>query len=287
MCVLPDRAAMRARVDEWRAEGARVGLVPTMGAVHLGHQSLCRVARRSADRVLATVFVNPRQFAEYEDLDAYPRGLDEDVDALVKAGADAVYAPSREAMYPEGYETEVRVLRLGEPLEGAVRPHFFSGVATVVFKLFNQIRPDVAVFGEKDYQQLLVLRRMARDLDFEVEVLGAPTVREVDGLAMSSRNRYLTPLQRRRAPELCAALAAMAADLREGFRVDESVAKARRRIADAGFGPIEYVAAADAQTLAPLGPEAITQWDSARLLAAAWLGKARLIDNLPVAELGD
>lgn len=187
---------LRARVAAWRAAGERVAVVPTMGALHAGHISLLDVARGRADRVIATVFVNPTQFAPHEDFDRYPRDEAADAAKLAAGGCNLLYAPDRSVMYPEGFSTVVEVAGVTAPLEGAFRPHFFAGVATVVAKLLIQAGADVAVFGEKDYQQLLLIRRMARDLDLPVEIVGAPTLREADGLAMSSRNAYLSAEER-------------------------------------------------------------------------------------------
>ncbi|WP_029008105.1 pantoate--beta-alanine ligase [Azospirillum halopraeferens] len=270
---------LRARVADWRAQGLRVALVPTMGALHDGHLALVRRAGELADRVVASVFVNPTQFAPHEDFDRYPRDEAGDSAKLASAGCHLLYAPSVRAMYPDGFATSVAVAGPARGLCADSRPHFFGGVAVVVTKLFLQALPDVAVFGEKDYQQLQVIRRFTRDLDIPVRVEGLPTVREADGLAMSSRNAYLTPDERARAPELQRALSAAAAALAGGVEAAPVLEEVRHRLAAAGFGRVDYVELRDADTLEPL-----TRADGpARLLAAVWLGKARLLDNVPVA----
>ncbi|MES2034359.1 MAG: pantoate--beta-alanine ligase, partial [Pseudomonadota bacterium] len=187
-------AELRAQVSAWKAQGLRVAMVPTMGALHAGHLSLVRLGNQLADRTVASIFVNPTQFAPHEDFDSYPRGEGQDAALLAQAGCGLLFAPTAAEMYPDGFSTTVNVTGgVASPLEGQSRPHFFGGVATVVSKLLNQCRPDVAIFGEKDYQQLAVIRRMARDLDLGVEIVGGPTMREADDLARSSRNAYLTP----------------------------------------------------------------------------------------------
>jgi pantoate--beta-alanine ligase len=228
---------------------------------------------------VASIFVNPRQFAAHEDLASYPRDEDQDVAMLAARGCDLVFAPGIDEMYPEGFATVVSVAGVSAPLEGEARPHFFAGVATVVAKLLIQVQPDVAVFGEKDYQQLLVIRRLARDLDLPVEILGGPTLREPDGLAMSSRNRYLTASERARAAVLPSVLAACVEALEAGGRADITLDAARSALAGAGFDPIDYVSVHDAETLAPVGPGPIDR--PARVMAAARLGRTRLIDNWP------
>nr|WP_207459949.1 pantoate--beta-alanine ligase [Azospirillum sp. SYSU D00513] len=272
-------ADLRARVAAWRREGQTVALVPTMGALHEGHLTLVRQAKERAGRVVASLFVNPTQFAPHEDFDRYPRDEAGDAAKLASAGCDLLYAPSVGEMYPEGFATSIAVGGPSEGLCGAFRPHMFGGVAVVVTKLFLQALPDVALFGEKDYQQLMVIRRFTRDLDIPVQVVGVPTVREPDGLALSSRNAYLTADERARAPELNRALAEAAAALTAGAEAAEVIERAQARIAAAGFGNIDYVELRDAESLEPVARVE----RPARLLAAAWLGKARLIDNLPVA----
>ena len=273
-------AALRARVRAWRAAGERVGFAPTMGALHEGHLSLVRLAREHADRVVVSVFVNPTQFGPNEDFDAYPRSEARDAELLAGVGCDLLFAPGVAEMYPPGFSTTVTVAGVTEPLDGAARPGHFSGVATVVSKLLNQCGADVAVFGEKDYQQLQVIRRMVRDLDLPVEIVGAPTARADDGLALSSRNAYLTPAEREVAPVLARTLQAACARLRAGAPVAETEAEAVAALAAAGFGPIDYVEIRAAEDLARPGPGPVTA--PARILAAARLGKTRLIDNLAV-----
>jgi pantoate--beta-alanine ligase len=270
-------ADLRRQVAAWRAEGSRIALVPTMGALHEGHLSLVRLGLRHADRVVASIFVNPAQFAPHEDFDAYPRGEGRDAALLGEAGCQLIFAPSVKDMYPPGFSTQVAVTGVSAPLEGQKRPQFFGGVATVVSKLLIQCAPDVALFGEKDYQQLLVIRRMAADLDLPVEIMAGPTLREADGLAMSSRNAYLTPEERVVAATLPAQMSLAVARLKAGepaMTVESDVIAA---LQTAGFGPVDYVQAHDGQTMERLGPEAVPP--GARLFVAAWLGKTRLIDN--------
>ena len=273
-------AELRAQVRAWRAAGERVGFAPTMGALHDGHLSLVELARRRADRVVVSVFVNPTQFGPAEDFDAYPRDEARDAGLLAAAGCDLLYAPGVAEMYPEGFATTVTVAGVSEPLDGAARPGHFAGVATVVSKLLNQCAPDVAVFGEKDYQQLQVIRRMVRDLDLPVEVLGAPTARAPDGLALSSRNAYLTPAEREIAPVLARTLEAARMRLLSGAAVADVEAHALEALVGVGFRKVDYVEVRAADDLARLGPGPISS--PARLLAAAFLGKTRLIDNLAV-----
>jgi pantoate--beta-alanine ligase len=271
---------LRAQVGAWRRAGLKVALTPTMGYLHEGHLSLVRLGETRADRVVASLFVNPTQFAPSEDFAAYPRDEARDAALLAGAGCDLLYAPSVEEIYPEGFATTVTVDGVSAPLEGAARPTHFAGVATVVAKLLGQCQPDVAIFGEKDYQQLLVIKRLARDLDLPSEILGAPIVREPDGLALSSRNVYLTATERAVAPRLNAALRTAAQALRGGGRVDEAEAAGRATLTGAGFDPIDYFEARGADDLGRLGPGPIDA--PARLLAAARLGRARLIDNVAV-----
>ena len=275
-------ADLRGIVAGWRREKLTVGFVPTMGALHEGHVSLVRLALSRADRVVASIFVNPTQFGPNEDLAAYPRDEAGDAARLADAGCHLLFAPSVAEMYPPGAATMVTVSGVSEPLDGQARPGHFTGVATVVAKLLNQARPDVAVFGEKDYQQLQVIRRMAADLDLGVEILGAPTARAPDGLALSSRNAYLTDDERRRAPELAAALSEAVLALRAGGAVAEAESRAIARVQAAGFGPVDYVEVRDAADLSRLGPGPVPAGRPARILAAARLGRARLIDNMAV-----
>jgi pantoate--beta-alanine ligase len=272
-------ADLRERIADWRRAGHRVGFVPTMGALHEGHLALVRQALGAADRVVVSIFVNPAQFAEGEDFDSYPRTLDEDAAKLARTGAQLIYAPSARQMYPEGFATQVRMGGPAEGLESAARPHFFHGVALVVAKLLNQVRPDIAVFGEKDYQQLLVIRRLALDLDLNVEILAGETVREADGLALSSRNAYLNADERRRAGQLNVILAEFAQALSQGAAAAAAEAEALGK-AEAAFDAVDYVTARDAETLAALGPGPVEA--PARVLAAVKVGSTRLIDNMAV-----
>jgi pantoate--beta-alanine ligase len=270
---------LRKAVDEWRRRGERVGLVPTMGALHAGHASLVRRAREEAARIVATIFVNPTQFGPNEDFSKYPRELASDLEKLGEEGTDLCFAPAVEEMYQDGFSTSVHVDGPAKAdLEDHFRPTHFQGVATIVAKLLNQARADVAVFGEKDYQQLLVIRRMARDLDIATQILSAPTLREADGLAMSSRNVYLSPQERAVAPTLYRELEASARRIREGEPIGHVMSDARETIAAAGFS-IDYVEARHGETLARI---ARRNEGPVRLLVAARIGKTRLIDNLAV-----
>jgi pantoate--beta-alanine ligase len=275
--VMRNLARLRRTLGDWRADGETIALVPTMGALHAGHLSLVRLARRRAARVVVSIFVNPAQFAPNEDFSAYPRTFAADVKTLADARADLVWAPAAADMYPDGFA--LQVVPAGPAaagLEDAVRPHFFAGVATVVTKLLVQCLPDVAVFGEKDYQQLRVVTRMARDLDLAVKVIGAPTVREPDGLAMSSRNVYLSPDERTVAPVLHRVLALCADKIAAGRPIAAILAEGREALERAGFR-LDYLEARDAQTLAPAA-----RGRPLRLLVAATLGRTRLIDNVAV-----
>lgn len=276
--VARDVAALRAAVASWRASGLKVGLVPTMGALHEGHLSLVRMAKENCDRVLASLFVNPRQFAPHEDFERYPRDEAGDSALLASAGCDLLYAPERSVMYPTGFATNVIVADVSTPLEGEFRPHFFGGVATVVTKLLLQALPDTAFFGEKDYQQLLVIKRMAHDLDIPVAIVGCATVREHDGLAMSSRNAYLSTAERSVAARLNFILHDAIKAVRAGEPIVAAEAEAARHVIAAGFTSVDYIAIRDAESLAPIAD--ISR--PARILAAAWLGKTRLIDNMAV-----
>jgi len=278
--VVRDVSELRAAVSAWRGDGLRVGFVPTMGALHDGHLSLLEIARRRADRVVASIFVNPTQFGPGEDFDAYPRGESRDAALLAGAGCDLLFAPDAAEMYPEGFATAVHVAGLTDCLCGLSRPGHFAGVATVVAKLLNQARPDVAVFGEKDYQQLQVIRRVNADLDLGAEIVGAPTLREPDGLAMSSRNRYLDEPARAIAGRLNVILRSAAAALANGARVDETLAEAEAALRDAGFDAVDYVDVRAADGLSPQGPGPASA--PSRVFAAAHVGGARLIDNWPV-----
>lgn len=256
----------------------RIALVPTMGALHEGHLALIEEARARADHVVTSIFVNPIQFGANEDLDRYPRREASDAKLLSDRGCDVLWAPPVEEVYPPGFATNVSVGGVSEGLCGGSRPGHFDGVATVVAKLFNQIRPDVALFGEKDYQQLAVIRRMARDLDFGIDIVGVPTQRDTDGLALSSRNAYLTDQERKAAHALPRALGQAAARIEKGGDIADALNKAIAALNAAGFDSIDYVELRDAQTLEP-----VTELKQpARLLAAARLGSTRLIDNIEV-----
>jgi pantoate--beta-alanine ligase len=273
-------AELRAIVAGWRAAGERVALVPTMGFLHEGHLSLVRLGKARASRVVASLFVNPTQFAPGEDFAAYPRDEARDAALLASAGCDLLYAPTVEEMYPAGFATTVTVAGVSAPMDGIARPIHFAGVATIVAKLLSQAAPDVAIFGEKDFQQLQVIRRMARDLDLPVEILGGETVREPDGLAMSSRNVYLTHDERGVAPRLNETLRMAATSLKAGAAVSDAEATGLAALTAAGFDPIDYFEVRDADDLSRLGPGPIS--GPARVFVAARLGKARLIDNWPV-----
>ena len=273
-------AALRARIAGWRRDGLSVGLVPTMGALHGGHLSLIRVSRTLAERTCATVFVNPRQFAPHEDLARYPRDEAADAALLAREGTDLLFAPPLEVVYPAGFSTTVAVPGLGDVLEGAHRPGFFSGVATVVTKLLIQALPDTVVLGEKDFQQLLVVRRLVKDLDIPVAIATGPTVREADGLALSSRNAYLSAADRERAPALHAVLVETAGRIAAGEDVARAEARAADHLRHAGFERVDYVAAREAETLGDYDPA-----HPGRLLAAARLGGTRLIDNVAIPNV--
>ncbi len=281
-----DPAGLRAAIAAWRADGHSVGLFPTMGGIHDGHRALTTLAADRADRVCATIFVNPRQFGPNEDLARYPRDEAGDATALADAGADLIYAPAVDAVYPDGFATEVRAGPLGDCLEGAHRPGFFTGVATVVTKLLLQALPDIAVFGEKDFQQLQVIRALVRDLDIPVDVVAGPTVREADGLAWSSRNRYLSDAERAAAPALYRALCQAAAALAGGADPDAVAAKGSTALTDAGFEAVDYFAVCEASALAPLPADWRARGFTPRLLAAARLGGTRLIDNVGLEAAG-
>jgi pantoate--beta-alanine ligase len=276
--IVSDLAALRARVQAWTREGLRVGFVPTMGNLHAGHHSLIELARRHADRVVASVFVNPTQFGPNEDFARYPRTPEADAAGLHSAGCDMLWLPTVETMYPFGVDgtVQIRVPRVTETLEGAHRPGHFDGVATVVARLFHQVRPDVAVFGRKDYQQLAVIRYLVRDLAFPIEIVAAPTLRESDGLAMSSRNQYLSESERPQAARIQQCLQWMREALRAGEAREAVEAQAAARLTEAGFA-VDY-AAVRAPDLSL--PEASADGAARVALIAAKLGRTRLIDNL-------
>ena len=278
MQILRDLTALRAAVRHLRADGKSLALVPTMGALHDGHMALVEEARRRADHVVVSIFVNPRQFGSNEDLAAYPRREAKDAQMLAAVGVDILWAPSVEIMYPAGFATNISVAGVTEGLDGAARPGHFDGVATVVTKLFNQVRPNIAIFGEKDYQQLAVIRRMVADLDQDIEIVGLPTQRAEDGLALSSRNAYLTEQQRQDALALPRALGEAKRLIEKGSGVEAAIARAVAMLTAHGFDPVDYVSLCDAASLEPM-----TVPDRpARLLGAAKLGTTRLIDNIAV-----
>lgn len=271
-------ADLRSAVAALRAEGHQIGLIPTMGALHAGHIALVDAARARGTKVVVSIFVNPMQFGPNEDLDAYPRREAADIALLEAADAAILWMPDVAAMYPAGFATTITVDGVSAHWDGAARPGHFAGVATIVSKLLLQTRPDIAFFGEKDFQQLAVIRRMVADLDMGIEIVGVPTQREDDGLALSSRNAYLSPEERVTARTLPRALGEAAAAIAAGADVEPTLAAARARLAEAGFTPIDYVALVDAATLEPI----VTLDGPARLIAAAKLGHTRLIDNLAV-----
>lgn len=276
--IVRTRAALREMTHGWQRAGERIGVVPTMGALHDGHLSLVARAKEMSDRVIVTIFVNPKQFNNPEDLENYPRTEHEDARKLERFAIDAIYVPDGPQMYPDGFATTVSVEGLTDVLCGAHRPGHFDGVATVVTKLFTQTSADFAFFGEKDFQQLQVVRRMARDLDLGVEVVGCPTIREMDGLAMSSRNLLLSDQARSRAAALNEVMEEMADGLQAGRAMDDLLPGARARLAAAGFGDIDYLELRTNETL-----RLIQRAEApARLFAAAWMAGVRLIDNIDV-----
>ncbi len=264
----------------WRRDGRRIALVPTMGALHAGHIALVEAARRTADKVVATIFVNPLQFGVGEDLDRYPRREAEDAAMLEGAGCDLLWMPTPDQLYPPGFSTSIHVARVSERWDGTSRPGHFDGVATVVAKLFTATRPDVALFGEKDFQQLAVIRRMTGDLGLGVDIEGVPTVRDADGLALSSRNAYLSDDERARALALPHGLEQARAAIAAGHPVQPALDAARDRMMDAAFSRVDYIALVDAETLEPV--EHVQ--GEMRLLAAAVIGNTRLIDNVRVVS---
>jgi len=279
IAILRSVAALRAHVRGYRAAGETLALVPTMGALHEGHLALMRAGRALSRRTIASIFVNPAQFGPNEDLASYPRDEAGDLAKLVLEGVDAVFTPALEEIYPPGFSTRVTVAGISEGLCGRFRPGHFEGVATVVSKLLLETLPDVALFGEKDYQQLLLIKRLVRDLDIPVRIEGVETVREPDGLALSSCNASLSPAERSTAPLLFRVLSRIARAVAAGAVAAPPLAAGRAELLQAGFDPVQYLELCDAETLLPLARAE----RPARLLAAAYLGKTRLIDNVPVA----
>ncbi len=275
-----DVDSLRRRVRTWRREGLSVALVPTMGALHKGHLVLMDRALKMADRVVASIFVNPKQFGPSEDFALYPRRETEDFEMLNAAGVHLLFAPDVATMYPPGFAASVHIGELTAILDGAHRAGHFDGVATVVAKLLLQSLPDIALFGEKDYQQLTLIRRLVSDLNIPVDIIGVETVRAADGLAMSSRNAYLTPGERSQAPALYRAISTAAAAIASGGDIATALEAARAEILKGGFGDVDYVEARHAETLAPL----TSRTEPGRVLAAAQLGRARLIDNVAIAR---
>jgi pantoate--beta-alanine ligase len=271
-------AALRQEASEWRHEGLKSAVVPTMGALHEGHLTLVREGLSRAERLIVTIFINPKQFGANEDLSRYPRNEDGDLAKLREAGVHLVFAPRPGEIYPDGFATTVTVAGPAKTgLEDKYRPQFFDGVATVVAKLFIETEADFAMFGEKDYQQLLTVTRMAKDLDLPIKVVGVPTVREDNGLALSSRNQYLSRTERHQASAIYRVLVSAAEKIKSGERPSRVTAAARRSLTTLGFR-IDYIAVRNADTLAPIASDD----EPARVLAAAWLGTTRLIDNVAV-----
>ena len=271
-------AELRSRVSMWRRQGLSISLIPTMGSLHAGHLSLMKVGKERSDRVIATIFVNPLQFAPNEDFETYPRRENSDVHKLIEEGVDLLFAPDVNEMYRSDATTTINVAGLTDCLCGLSRPGFFDGVATVVTKLLLQSLPDIAIFGEKDYQQLLVIKRLSTDLDIPVEIIGAPTIREEDGLALSSRNIYLDAKSRSVAPSMYNILSQHASNISNGNDIKKSLKLAKQNMHDSGFEKIEYLDLRSSQTLQ-------TSNDikrPSRLFAAAWLGSTRLIDNMAI-----
>ncbi len=268
--------ALRTQVAAWRAAGEGVALVPTMGALHRGHMALVAEAKKHAKRVVVSIFVNPTQFGPTEDFSRYPRPIARDMELLAEAGADAAWLPDMATMYPKGFATSIRISGITEMLEGRHRPGHFDGVATVVAKLFQQVQPDMALFGEKDYQQLCLIKQLVRDLDMPVRIIGVLTIREEDGLALSSRNQYLDATQREAATAIYAAMKQVSVDIHKGVPSGEALLKGRKMLIDAGFTRIDYFDMHDSADLSDRDEP------PARLLVAAWLGTTRLIDNMAI-----
>lgn len=268
------KSDLRDVLARFRKEGKKIGFVPTMGALHEGHLSLVDIAKQNSDIVVVSIFVNPTQFAEGEDFDKYPRTIEDDKKQLQTKNVDVIYLPSKEEMYPQGFDIKISVGQIAKELEGVTRPHFFDGVALVVNKLFMQVQPDIAVFGQKDYQQLHVIRKLVLAFDIAVKVIGADIIREERGLAMSSRNRYLSPEKRELAANLYRVMNEVADNVKKGVSFEDALYRGREELQKAGFTKVDYLEIRD--------PETLLKTDSlpARLLAAVYLDEVRLIDNI-------
>lgn len=278
LSILSTQHDLKNYIADKIAAGKTIGFVPTMGALHEGHLTLTRQALAECDECIVSIFVNPKQFAPHEDFDKYPRTLDKDSALLETIGVQSIFAPSVDVMYPPDFQSSVTIGNISKPLEGEFRPHFFTGVATVVTRLLLLVGAHKAYFGEKDYQQLQVIKALQRDLAIPTDIIGVPTVREASGLALSSRNAYLSPTQKNQALTIIQTLRNMADDLKSGQPIAQIEATATEKILSAGFDKVDYMTIRDADTLLP--PTAATK--SHRLLAAAWLGHTRLIDNIGV-----
>ena len=271
-------ADLKAQISGWQQNGYKIGLVPTMGSLHEGHLSLISLARENCDKVVTSIYVNPQQFSQTEDFDSYPRTLNQDLEKLSELRVcDLVFNPTQ--MYRESHTTIIAPTGVAEPLEGQIRPHFFGGVATIIIKLFNQIQPDIAIFGEKDYQQLLVIKQLMRDLDLPVQIIAGQTFRDTDGLAMSSRNSYLSDSERKIAANIYRVMQITAKNLKSGIEVSKAIQNAINELARVGITKIDYFSLRDPITLEPLS----TFKKDARLLVALYVGATRLIDNMAVS----
>ena len=269
---------LNAQISKWQRNGYKIGLVPTMGRIHEGHLSLISLARENCDKVVTSIYVNPKQFSQTEDFDSYPRTLNKDLEKLSELRVcDLVFNPTQ--MYDESHATIIAPTGVAKPLEGQIRPHFFSGVATIILKLINQIQPDIAIFGEKDYQQLLVIKQLIRDLDLPVQIIAGQTFRETDGLAMSSRNSYLSDSERKIAANIYRVMQITAESLQSGIEVSKAIQNSVNKLSRAGITKIDYFSLRDPITLEPLS----TFKKDARLLVALYVGATRLIDNMAVS----
>ena len=271
-------ADLKAQISGWQQNGYKIGLVPTMGSLHEGHLSLISLAHENCDKVVTSIYVNPQQFSKTEDFDSYPRTLNQDLEKLSELRVcDLVFNPTQ--MYRESHTTIIAPTGVAEPLEGQIRPHFFGGVATIIIKLFNQIQPDIAIFGEKDYQQLLVIKQLMRDFDLPVQIIAGQTFRDTDGLAMSSRNSYLSDSERKIAANIYRVMQITAKNLKSGIEVSKAIQNAINELARVGITKIDYFSLRDPTTLEPLS----TFKKDARLLVALYVGATRLIDNMAVS----